>query len=194
MLRFHRLLLVLPLLFVTACGEDSTGPAPTPPPDSFEVSVKMSSINAIEDCESTPGNPGEFRYTLKITTVDEFGNRITIGTIGPDEMSIGDGSVLGSTLDPIRFSMPNEPGATFQVEYWVGEYDGASTSFLNHSWVNHTLDRSEEQMWQAGSDFDTYVDKYPEESYGIQKFTVWNTGSDCKGFANYIVRWKPMWD
>jgi hypothetical protein len=165
-------------------------------PTHYEVSVKMSSIAALENCENDPGNPGEFRYTLLVRKTDELGNNAVVGSY-TGEMSIDDGSTIGSTMEPIRFVMRREPGATFQVEYWVGEYDGANTDFEKHGWMNHVWDRNETEAWAAGIGYDSYHDgRNPGgvegESYGILKFAVWNTRAECKGYARYIVRWTPV--
>lgn len=184
------------LAILPGCGSDDGGMGPTPatPPTHYEVSVKMSSIHAIQDCESTPGNPGEFDVRLVVRKDDEFGNQVTVGSFGPDRMVIGDGSVLGSTMEPIHFLMLNEPGATFQVEYWVSEMDGSVADLDKHGWVTHQLDRREDQQWAAGSRaYETYSER-DGEKYGILKFVVWGSSAeDCQGFANYQVTWKPVW-
>jgi len=185
-------------LFVSSalagCSADRNPVTPNEPtPSHWEMSLKMSSISAVEDCESTPGNPGDFRYTLKVSRRDEFDNKITIGTMGPHEMTVGDGSVLGATTEPLRFLMANEPGATFEVEYWLGEYD-PGTDFEKHGWHNHTLDRDPDQMWAAGSSWISYNDSDPAERSGLLKFVVWSERDDCKGFANYYVTWKPVYE
>jgi hypothetical protein len=193
-LRIHLLAAVAALVLCAGCGEDDPGMGPeAPQPTHFEVSVKMSSITTLGNCENDPGNPGEFRYTLTVIKTDEFGNRVTIASFGPDAMSIGDDSSLGSTMEPIRFLMPREPGAKFEVEYLVGEYDGSTADFERHGWAIHQYDRNEEQEWAAGTRYETYKEQEDGEKYGILKFAVWNTREECNGYAKYIVRWKPVW-
>jgi len=155
----------------------------------------MSSINAQENCENAPGNPGEFRYTLTVQRTDEFDNDVIIGT-RRGSMSLHDGDVEGATSEPVRFRVPAEPGAAFTVEYTVGEYDGDTADMERHSWSHHVLDRDDEHLWAAGHrSYDTYAPAAEPggESYGILKFTTWSTRDQCKGYARYIVRWTPVY-
>ena len=52
--------LFLALATLTGCGDDGGGTGPGAEPSHYDFTLKMSSILAVEDCETTPGNPGEF--------------------------------------------------------------------------------------------------------------------------------------
>ncbi len=184
---------VLPLValaLLAGCGDSGTAPEVAPTHD--RITVKMSSITAIGDCEGAGNSPGEFRYRLIVRRTNEDGERIIVGSYGPDQLEVADDSVAGSSMPPIEFLMPREPGAKFEVEYWVGEYD-PGVDFEQHSWVIHQFDRKEDQEWAAGQrSYDSYQ-VGEDETYGILKFAVWNEREGCSGFARYIVRWSPVW-
>lgn len=196
---FRSVLLPLIVLCTLAAGcsdDDSvTGPQASGDPTHYDLTLKMSSIWAIEDCEDTPGNPGEFRYRLILRKPDEFGNQVIVHDTGVKEVVIGDGERQGIVMDPIPFRLPNEPTASFEVEYWIGEYDGATADFENHSWALHRLDRGHDQMWAAGSKYesDRYTENADGSGNGLLKFSVWNERETCKGAAYYYVTWTPAW-
>ncbi len=195
---FHKLAilaLVTLVALVTGCGsDDPTGPSAPAESTHFEVTVKMSSIWAQEDCENTPGNPGEFRYRLIVRTPDTFGNNVIIEDTGNQNLTIDDGVRMGVNMDPIQFLVPRDPDATFQVEYWIGEYDGADADFLNHSWATHRFERGTDQKWAAGTRYedDRYTENSDGSGSGLYKFSVWNTRNECKGAAYYYVTWTPV--
>jgi hypothetical protein len=179
-----------------ACGSDGDGgmgPEAVPKHSHFEISVQMSSINAVEDCESTPGNPGDFRYRLVVRKDDEFGNRVIVSDTGTQRISASDGNIVGVNMEPIRFLVPRgDPDAEFQVEYWIGEYDGSDVDFENHSWSTHRFDRGGEQQWAAGTRYESYSLEEDGSGTGKLKFTTWSTRDNCKGAARYYVTWTPM--
>lgn len=194
-------ILTLPLLILTlglfaACGDDSdsgTGPNLTAAPTHYEITVKMSSIWAQNDCENTPGNPGDFRWRLVIRKPDEFGNSVILHDTEVQSATISDGDRQGIVTDDIRFLVPNLPGSQFQVEHFVGEYD-PDPDFERHSWATHILDRNPEQMWAAGSRYesDRYTENEDGSGSGLLKFAVWNTRAECSGAAYYYVTWTPI--
>ena len=74
----HRTLL-LPVLLsavlwlpLTGCGDDDgpAGPQAAAEPTHYDMTLKMSSVLAVEDCESTGNSPGEFRYRLILRQPD----------------------------------------------------------------------------------------------------------------------------
>jgi len=187
--------IVLAIGLLPGCGDDSdsgTGPTTDTWATHFEITVKMSSIWAQNDCENTPGNPGDFRYRLIVRTPDELGNQVIVSDTGNRELSISDGDRQGVVMDPIRFLVPNDPDSRFQVEYWVGEYD-PETDFERHSWATHIFDRGGDQQWAAGTSYED--DRYKLETdgsgSGLYKFAVWNTRAECSGAAYYYVTWTP---
>jgi hypothetical protein len=158
------------------------------------MSVQMSSIWAQNDCENTPGNPGDFRWRLIIRKPDEFGNKVVVHDTGVQSLTVSDGARAGVTMDPVQFLVPSEPDASFEVEHWVGEYDPA-TDFERHSWATHVLDRGRGQMWAAGDrayEDDRYTENEDGSGSGLYKFAVWNTRAECSGAAYYYVTWKPV--
>jgi hypothetical protein len=94
--------------------------------------------------------------------------------------------------DEIRFLVPNAPDSEFQVEYWVGEYD-PDADFERHSWATHIQDRGKDQMWAAGTSYesDRYTQNEDGSGSGLYKFAVWNTRAECSGAAYYYVTWTP---
>lgn len=189
-----RTLTLLPLLLLIACGgDDPAGPVAAPPVTHHEISIEMSSITALEDCENDPGNPGDFRWRLVVRKKDELGNWLLVGDTGTQLTQAFDGDTIGANSEPIRFVMPRGPGEQFQVEYWLYEDDGnGNTEIDNHSWVTHTYDRNPNAEWQPGStDWDGY-NAGSDKSYGLCKFTVWDTRDGCQGFARYYVEWAPF--
>jgi hypothetical protein len=189
------MLLLMPLLGIMGCGDDSSGtmgPGEEVEATHYEITVKMSSIWAQNDCENTPGNPGDFRWRLVISVPDEAGEMKQFHDTGYQEATIGDGQRQGIVTDDIVFLVPNLPGSEFQVEYWVGEYDPAE-DFVRHSWATHRLDRGKEQMWAAGTSYedDRYTANPDGSGSGLLKFAVWNTRAECSGAAYYYVTWTP---
>jgi hypothetical protein len=57
-----RLAAVLLLAAATACGGDS----PTEP-SAYDLDIELTNIYVPGDCESTPGNPGEFSWRVTVT-------------------------------------------------------------------------------------------------------------------------------
>ncbi len=199
--RVRHLASLLPMLamlvFAAGCGDDDggTGPAVTGEPTHYDLTLKMSSIWAIENCEATAGDPGEFRYRLILRMPDEFGNQVVIHDTGSQAATIPDGDRQGIVMDAVTFRRINDPDAAFQVEFWIGEYDGSTADFENHSWVNHRLDSGRGQMWAAGSSYETdgYTENADGSGNGLMKFSVWNESDSCKGAAYYYVTWTPVW-
>lgn len=189
------LLLSLPLL--AACGsDDPTGPGDEAAPTHYEITLQMSSIWAQNDCESTPGNPGDFRWRLVVRKPDGGGGELLVADTGVQSESVGDGVRAGVTMDPVSFLVRNAPGSEFEVEHWIGEYDtNGAVDFEKHSWATHRLDRREDQMWAAGSrayESDRYTQEADGSGSGLYKFQVWNERSDCSGAACYYLTWTPI--
>jgi hypothetical protein len=190
-------LTALILAALAGCGSDSdsvTAPEDELAATHFEISVQMSSIWAQNDCENTPGNPGDFRWRLIIRKPDEFGNKVIVHDTGTQNLTVPDGIRSGVAMDPVRFLVPNSPGSSFEVEHWVGEYD-PGTDFERHSWATHVLDRGRGQMWAAGDrsyEDDRYTESEDGSGSGLYKFAVWNTRAECSGAAYYYVTWTPV--
>jgi hypothetical protein len=192
-----RLALLL-LVLLVACGDDSdspTGPGDrTATASHYEISIQTSSIWAQNDCENTPGNPGDFRWRLIIRTPDALGNDVVVHDTGVQSETIPDGLRQGVVMEPVRFLVPNQADASFEVEYWIGEYD-PGTDFERHSWSKHTRDRREDQMWASGVrsyESDRYTENEDGSGSGLYKFAVWDTRAECSGAAYYYVTWKPV--
>lgn len=154
----------------------------------------MSSIWAQNDCENTPGNPGDFRWRLIVRKPDELGNQVVVHDTGVQSVTISDGDRVGIAMEPVRFLVPDSPDSRFEVEYWIGEYDPAP-DFEQHSFAYHVLDRREDQMWAAGSrayEGDRYTQNADGSGSGLYKFAVWNTRAECSGAAYYYVTWTPV--
>jgi hypothetical protein len=189
--------LALGLALLAGCGSDSesvTNPGQETPPTHFEISVQMSSIWAQNDCENTPGNPGDFRWRLILRKPDEFGNKVIVHDTGTQTLTVPDGIRSGVAMDPVRFLVPNSQNSSFEVEHWVGEYD-PGTDFERHSWATHVLDRGRGQMWAAGDrsyEDDRYTENEDGSGSGLYKFAVWNTRAECSGAAYYYVTWTPV--
>ena len=188
-------LILLALSLLAGCGDDSDGgmgPGGETEATHYEISVKMSSIWAQNDCENTPGNPGDFRYRIIVRKPDELGNMLVVRDTGFLSMTISDGDRQGAVMDPIRFLVPKADASSFQVEYWVGEYD-PQADFERHGWANHIFDRGKDQQWAAGSSYesDRYTLNEDGSGNGLYKFAVWNTRDECSGAAYYYVTWTP---
>ena len=197
MKRLTSLALLLSLLLVS-CGDDSdsvTGPANESAEAShYEISIQMSSIWAQNGCESAPGNPGDFKWRLIVRKPDELGNDVIIHDTGANSKSVQNGERAGVTMEPVRFLVPNEPDAEFEVEHWIGEYD-PEVDFEKHSWSKHTRDRRDDQMWASGVrayESDRYTENEDGSGSAVYKFAVWNERSNCSGAAYYYVTWKPV--
>jgi len=194
-----RTILLAAVLFVTACGDDDgnpTGPGgggvTAENATHFDFTLAMSSLNIVRDCDGA--SPGEFVWRLVIRKDDEFGGQVMVHDTGENTVVASDGDRPGITMDDVTFRLPNDPEAEFQVEYWIRESDGATNSFSNHSWVTHGLDTGRDQMWAAGSSYesDRYTENADGSGSGLMKFSVWNDFSACSGAAYYYVTWTPV--
>ena len=135
----HRTLL-LPVLLSAVLWLPLTGPQAAAEPTHYDMTLKMSSVLAVEDCESTGNSPGEFRYRLILRQPDAVGNEVMVHDTGYQQVTASSGDRSGVTMDDIQFRVPNAPGSSFQVEYWIGERDGSSMDFENHSWATHRIE------------------------------------------------------
>lgn len=191
---------IVAAIVTAGCGKDPVNPADSAwkEPVTDEISIKMSSITAITDCDPTAG-PGDFYITLIVHKTFEDGNSAEIGRSKEFLMQANDGETIGAPDDlmvPITFEMPRKPGATFTVEYYIRELDGnGATSFSAHGLVAHRFDRNEEDTWGPGSgDFDSYSQLNDGTIAGVYRFYGWSNAGDCRGYAKYAVYITPVYE
>jgi len=188
-------------MFAAGCGGDDPV-APQPDPGKVatkdQISIKMSSLTAITDCDPTSG-PGDFYITLIVHKTFEDGTSHEIGRSPEFLMQVNDGETLGAADDlmaPITFEMPRKSGARFTVEAYVREGDGGgANSFTRHTYSGHVFDRNEEDTWGPGSgDFERYSQLSDGTIVGVYKFAGWTNTGDCRGYANYALYINPIWE
>jgi hypothetical protein len=183
---------------LAGCGDDNpaapTAPAPVATKD--RISVKMSSISAISDCDANSG-PGEFYVRFVVHKTYEDGSVHEVGSCPEFLMVVNEGETLGAGDDlmtPITFEMPREPGARFSVEWFIREYDGGSTnSFNEHGFGAHEFDRNEGETWGPSGGFERYT-KQDDGYVGVYKFFAYSNYTDCRVTANYAVYITPIFE
>lgn len=71
---------------------------------------------------------------------DEFGGPLLVEDTGTRTVQIGENETVGIVADDVLFRLPNDPDATFTVEYVLAEDDGSSKDFVNRITLTHRLD------------------------------------------------------
>lgn len=190
--------LLLALLAGGCGGDDPVAPAgPAPVANRDAISIKMSSITAINDCDPS-GGPGDFYVRFVVYKTYEDGTTHEVGRCPEFLMQVNDGETLGAADDlmiPITFEMPREPGARFSVQWFIREGDGGgANSFNENGYGVHQFDRNEGETWGPSGGFERYT-KQGEGTYvGVYKFFGYTNYSDCRVTANYAVYITPIWE
>jgi hypothetical protein len=192
-------ILLVAMLAPGCGGDDPTAPQPAPqraPATRDEISIRMSSITAINDCDPNNG-PGDFYIRFTVHKTFEDGTTHAIGSTPEFLMQVNDGETLGAADDlmtPITFEMPREPGARFSVEWWIREGDGGgANSFSKHGFGGHQFDRNEGETWGPSGGFERYTDQ-GDYFVGVYKFFGYSNSGDCRVHANYAVYITPIWE
>jgi len=191
---------LLVAILATGCGgDDPVAPqsAPAPVATKDQISIKMSSITAITDCDPTSG-AGDFYIRFAVHKTFEDGTTHEIGRSPEFLMQVNDGETLGAADDlmtPITLEMPREPGARFSVEWWVREGDGGgANSFSKHGFGGHQFDRNEGETWGPSGGFERYSSQAGGTFVGVYKFFGYTNTGDCRVHANYAVYITPIWE
>ncbi len=184
---------------LAGCGDDPVAPSSAPQKIATkdQISVVMSSITAITDCDPT-GGPGDFYITLIVHKTYEDGTIHEVGRSREFLMQVNDGETLGASSDlmtPITFEMPRTAGANFTVEAYIREDDGATNSFSKHVLSMHQFDRNDYDTWGPGAgDFESYTKLNDGTIVGVYKFATWSNTGDCRGYAKYAVYIDTIWE
>jgi hypothetical protein len=187
---------------LAGCGDDPVAPqaAAQKVATMDEITVQMSSITAITDCDpSGAGGPGDFYTILIVSKKYEDGTYHEVGRSPEFLMQVNDGETLGAASDlmnPITFQMPRTPGAEFTVEAFIRESDGNGVNSMSqHVFSNHRFDRHDYDTWGSGArDFESYTQLNDGRTVAVYKFATWSNAGDCRGYANYAIYIKPIWE
>ncbi len=195
-------LLLVGSALVAGCGDDTVAPQATPQKvaTTDEITIQMSSLTAITDCDpSGAGGPGDFYIILVVSKKYEDGIFHEVGRSAEFLMQVNDGETLGAPdnlMTPITFEMPRKAGAEFSVEAFIRESDGNGVNSMSqHVFANHRFDRHDYDTWGSGArDFESYTKLNDGRTVGVYKFATWSNAGDCRGYANYAVYIKTIWE
>lgn len=187
-------------ILATGCSKDPVAPTPQngAVATTDQISVKMSSIDIITDCDPV-GGAGDFYITIIVHKTFEDGTTAEIGRSPEFLMQANDGEIVGapeSLMSPITFTMPREPGAKFTVEAYINEYDGSGVySMQQHTYTTHQFDRNDFDTWgPTNSDFISYSPIPDGRIVGVTRFAGWSNGGDCRGSARYAIYIEPIYE